>query len=284
MPFSIEKVIYIVYNKIKNGDFMIRAEERQNYILNVAKENGFASIADIAEKLNVSIETIRRDINELCKENLVKKVRGGAVLGKPACRKDDDFLLRIKSNQHQKLSIGARAASMIQDGFVVALDAGASVQSIASCIKNVKNVTFIVNSISIAGILLDKFKKGEISGRIIFVGGELDTQNRFSKGAMASSAVGNFYFDIAFISCTAVSCEAVSSYNLDECSYSKQLIDRASISVLIAESNKIDKNSICSFAKISDFSTIITDGKNQASDLFKKQCENAKTELIVVPV
>ncbi|MBQ7225587.1 MAG: DeoR/GlpR transcriptional regulator [Clostridia bacterium] len=263
---------------------MIRAEERQNYILNVAKENGFASIADIAEKLNVSIETIRRDINELCKENLVKKVRGGAVLGKPACRKDDDFLLRIKSNQHQKLSIGARAASMIQDGFVVALDAGASVQSIASCIKNVKNVTFIVNSVSIAGILLDKFKKGEISGRIIFVGGELDTQNRFSKGAMASSAVGNFYFDIAFISCTAVSCEAVSSYNLDECSYSKQLIDRASISVLIAESNKIDKNSICSFAKISDFSTIITDGKNQASDLFKKQCENAKTELIVVPV
>lgn len=284
MPFSIEKVIYIVYNKIKNGDFMIRAEERQNYILNVAKENGFASIADIAEKLNVSIETIRRDINELCKENLVKKVRGGAVLDKPACRKDDDFLLRIKSNQHQKLSIGARAASMIQDGFVVALDAGASVQSIASCIKNVKNVTFIVNSISIAGILLDKFKKGEISGRIIFVGGELDTQNRFSKGAMASSAVGNFYFDIAFISCTAVSCEAVSSYNLDECSYSKQLIDRASSSVLIAESNKIDKNSICSFAKISDFSTIITDGKNQVSDLFKKQCENAKTELIVVPV
>ncbi|MBO4983497.1 MAG: DeoR/GlpR transcriptional regulator [Clostridia bacterium] len=263
---------------------MIRAEERQSYILNTAKENGFASITDIAKRLNVSIETIRRDINELCKENLVKKVRGGAVLGKPACRKDDDFMLRIKSNQHQKLTIGARAASMIQDGFVVALDAGASVQSIASCIKNVKNVTFIVNSISTAGILLDKFKKDEVSGRIIFVGGELDTQNRFSKGAMASSAVGNYYFDIAFVSCTAVSCEAVSSYNLDECSYSRQLIERASMSVLVAESNKIDKNSICSFAKIADFATIITDDKNQISDLFKKQYEDSKTELVIVSV
>ena len=81
------------------------------------------------------------------------------------------------------------ASSMIRDGSVVAFDAGVSIQSVASCVSDVKNVTFVTNSISIASILLNKFHSGEISGRIIFIGGELDIQNRFSKGAFAASAV-----------------------------------------------------------------------------------------------
>lgn len=261
---------------------MTRPEDRESYILTSIKENGFASINDTAKKFGVSIETVRRDINKLCKENLVKKVRGGAVLSKPFCRKDDDYFLRMKSNQHQKLSIGMMAASMIRDGSVVAFDAGVSIQSVASCVSDVKNVTFVTNSISIASILLNKFYSGEISGRIIFIGGELDIQNRFSKGAFAASAVNDYYFDISFVSCTAISLDSASSYCLDECSYSKQLISRSSTSVLIAESNKIGKNSICRFAQISDFDTIITDDKNPVSDEFKRKCEESKTELITV--
>ncbi len=262
---------------------MARLDERQNYILTVAKEFGFASIGDIAKKLNVSIETVRRDINKLCKENLVKKVRGGAVLSKPFCRKDDDYLLRIKSNQHQRLSIGLKASSMIFDGCVVAFDAGVSIQSIASCIKDVKNVTVVTNSVSTASILLNKFNAGEIDGRIIFIGGELDAQNRFSKGAFATEALNSYYFDISFISCTAISSDAVSSYSLDECSYSKKLIERSSTSVLIAESNKIGKNSICRFASIADFDTVITDDKFPISNEIIKQFDEVGTELIVVP-
>lgn len=263
---------------------MIRPEERQNYILTISKENGFASITDIAKKLDVSIETVRRDINKLCEENLVKKVRGGAISSKPSCRKDIDYMLRIRSNQHAKLTIGMEAASMIRDGSVVAFDAGASIHSIANCISGVNNVTFVTNSISIASILLDKFNRGEISGRIIFVGGEIDIQNRFSKGASATHTLMNYYFDVSFVSCTAVSYETVSSFNLDECSYSKQLIERSSFSVLIAESDKIGKNSICSFAKIGDFNKIITDDKNQIPDELKKRCEQSKTELVIVSV
>ena len=261
---------------------MIQSEERQRYILTSVKETGFASINEAAKKFNVSIETIRRDINKLCKENLIKKARGGAVSSKPFCRKDDDYLLRVKSNQHQKLTIGMKAAEMIQDGSVVAFDAGVSIQSIASCIRGVKNVTFVTNSISIASILLNKFTSDEISGRIVFIGGELDVHNRFSKGAIATNEVSNYYFDIAFVSCTAVSLDEVSSYSLDECAYSKQLIERSSVSVLIAESNKIGKNSICRFAKLSNFNTIITDDKNPVPEDFRKQCESSKTTLITV--
>ena len=260
----------------------MRAEERQSYILKIAKENGFASISSIAKELDVSIETVRRDINKLCEANLLKKARGGAVISKPSCRKDVNYTLRVRSNQHAKLTIGMEAASMIRDGSVIALDAGVSVQAIARCVSGVKNVTFITNSISVASILLDRFNTEDVSGRIIFIGGEIDILNRFSKGASATNTIMNYYFDIAFISCTALSSEAVSSYNLDECTYSKQLMERSSYSVLIAESDKIGKNSVCSFAKISDFNRIITDDKNEIPADIERICERSKTDLVVV--
>lgn len=261
---------------------MMRSEERQNYILKTAQENGFVSIEEVSKSLSVSIETVRRDINKLCENGALRKNRGGAVPNKLACRKDVEYLLRIKSNQQVKLTIGSRAASLINDGSVVALDAGVSIQAIAHCISGVQNVTFITNSIAIANILIDKFNAHEAGDRIIVVGGELDVSNRFSKGALATNVIKDYHFDISFVSCTALSCDSVSSYSLDECSYSKQLIQQSGYTVLIAESDKIGKNSVCSFAKISDFDEIITDSRNPISDEFRKKCEEAKTKLIIL--
>ena len=269
-------------NSRKCGVNVMRSEERQNYILKIAQEHGFVSIEAVAKTLDVSIETIRRDINKLCENESLRKTRGGAVPNKLICRKDVEYLSRIKSNQQVKLTIGSFAASMIHDGSVVALDAGVSIQSIAHRISGVKNVTFITNSIAIANILIDKFNAHEAEGRIIVVGGELDVSNRFSKGALATNFIRDYHFDIAFVSCTALSCDAVSSYSLDECSYSRQLIEQSSYSILIAESDKIGKNSVCSFAKISDFNEIITDNRNQISDDFKKKCEEKNTKLVIL--
>ena len=77
----------------------MRSEERQNYILKIAQENGFVSIEEASKALDVSIETVRRDINKLCGNGSLRKTRGGAVPIKLACRKDVEYLSRIKSNQ-----------------------------------------------------------------------------------------------------------------------------------------------------------------------------------------
>lgn len=261
---------------------MARSEERQKFILRVAKESGFVSISDIARRLDVSIETIRRDINKLCEGNQLKKVRGGASPTKLPIRKDTDYTLRIRHNQHEKLTIGMEAATLIRDGNVVALDCGVSVQSIAHCVSGLQNITFVTNSIPTASILLDKFATGEISGRVILIGGEMDVLNRFSKGASATDLIDKYYFDISFISCTALSIDEVSSYSLDECAYSKHLIERSALSVLIAESEKVGKNSVCGFAKLSDFDKIIVDDRIGMPPEFEKALEDSKTELVIV--
>ena len=261
---------------------MARSKDRQKYILSVAKENGFVAISEAAKHLDVSIETVRRDITKLCSENVLKKVRGGASPIKLPIRKDADYLSRIRHNQHEKFTIGMEAARLIRDGSVVALDCGVSIQAIAHCVSGVQNVTFVTNSIPTASILLDKIATGEINGSVIMIGGEMDAKNKFSRGSSTTDLIDKYYFDISFISCTALSPKNVSLSGLDECSYSKHLIERSAMSVLIAESNKVGKNSVCSFAKISDFDKIIIDDKIQIPSDFEKEIQNTKAELIIV--
>ncbi len=259
----------------------MRAEDRLKYLINTAVLEGFVSISEAAEHLNVSIETVRRDINFLCGENKLHKVRGGACPVKLSLRRDADYMLRKSKNQQEKIAIGREAARLIRDETVVMLDCGVSIQTVAASITGVKGVTFITNSVPVMSILLDKFSSEEITGRGILIGGEIDTQNRFTKGAFAVETLDHYYADLAFVSCTAISAESVSSYSLDECSFSSHIMRRTSASVLIAESEKLGKNSVYSFAKITDFSRIITDAKNHFPEDILAVMENSNTRLTI---
>ena len=78
--------------------------QRKNYILKTAQAEGFVSIPKTAEKFGVSIETIRRDINQLCQLHQLKKVHGGAALVKTPVRKDPSLMTRMYQNQQGKIA------------------------------------------------------------------------------------------------------------------------------------------------------------------------------------
>ncbi len=261
---------------------MMRTEERQKFIMTVACTEGFVSISDTASKLNVSIETVRRDINRLCESNQLKKIRGGAAPIKLPFRKDNDYLWRKKHNLQEKMAIGAEGASMIRSDSVVALASGASVEAIIPFISGVHNVTFVINSVRSAAILLDRFEAGELDGRIIFIGGELDRKNRFTKGSIVTDELDKYNVDISFYSCTAISPSGVSLYGLDECAYSKHLLKRSAENILVAESTKLGKNSLYTYANITDFSKIIIGGTYDIPKDILDVFENSKTELKIV--
>ncbi len=262
----------------------MRSEERQKYLLDTAWRDGFVSLSRASAHLGVSVETVRRDINVLCGQNKLKKVRGGASPVKLALRRDADYLLRKNNNQQAKMTIGMEAARLITDGKIVILDCGVSIQNIAACVGGVRDVTFITNSVPTASILLDKFAAGDITGRVLLIGGEIDTQNRFTKGTAVTDSIDKYCADIAFVSCTAISAENVSSYSLDECYFSTHIMKRSAMSVLIAESDKLGKNSVYSFAKVTDFDFIITDNTNAMPNDTLKLIESSNTELVIVQV
>lgn len=262
------------------GNAMVSAQ-RKNYILHTAQAEGFVSIPKTAEKFGVSIETIRRDVNQLCALHQLKKVHGGAAPVKSPVRKDPSFMTRIHQNQHGKIAICEEAAKIIQNGDVVTMDGGATTTVLATCITDVKDVTFVVNSLSIAATLLEKIRDGEITGKVIMIGGELDVKEQITTDVVAATNIEKYHFDLAFISCSSLSATSISNSSLNG-ALVRKLMDHASVNILIADSDKIGKNSIYEFAKPTDFDRIIIDGQVPCPPELEKVLEQSDTQLTVV--
>lgn len=257
------------------------SSQRKNYILKVAQAEGFVSIPKMAEKFGVSIETIRRDINQLCDAHQLKKVHGGAALLKTPVRKDSNLMSRMYENQQGKIAICEEAIKMIKGGDVVTMDGGATTAVLANCIRDVQNVTFVVNSLPVAATLLEKIDSGEITGKVVMIGGELDPKSQCADDVLAATLVDKYHFDLGFFSCTSLSAESVSNSSLDGVLIRK-MMDRCFVSVLIADSDKLGKNSIYEYAKPADFDRIILDGQVPCPGELKKVLEDSDTELTVV--
>lgn len=170
---------------------------------------------------------------------------------------------------------------MIRDGDVVSMDGGATCYVLASCISGVRNVTFILNSLPIATILLDKIADGEITGRVILLGGELDPESRGGYDLAAADALSRYHFDIVFISCTSLSADGVANSTLSGV-FMQHLMEQSAVSVLVTDSDKIGQSSVYTFAKPTDFDRIIIDNKKPCPSDLKELLESADTELTIV--
>lgn len=259
-------------------------QKRLEYILNTANELGFVSISEAAKFLDVSIETVRRDINKLAQNAQLKKIRGGASPLKPKFRTDPEYQLRNHYKQYSKLSIGAEAAKLIRDNSVVAFAVGTSIEAVASSVYDVHGVTFVTSSLDVAAILLQKIKKGDIDGKVIFIGGILNAENRFAKGTAATDLIDKLHFNLAFVSCTAVNEDGAYLYDLEECNYDQHLMQRSATSVLIAEREKLGKASTHTIAKLGAFNALFTDNSEPIPKGLQNALEASNVKLTVAEI
>ena len=258
-----------------------KKQKRQDYIMSVANEIGFVSKEQIAKELHTSVETVRRDILELCEKKLLKKALGGAEPYKTIVRHDAYYTTRVHQNIKERRSIGEVAGSYIKDNMIIAFDSGTSIQGIASVISGFKNITCVTDSMPTAILLYNKIETREISGRVIVIGGEMN-YDRCTAGSSADTEVNRFHFDLAFISCTSLSIDGASSFNLDLCNFSRQLMKNSVEKVLIAESEKIGTNSLFCFADLSEFDRIVVDNKHAVPQKIKDYLVENSVDLAVV--
>lgn len=259
----------------------MKSIERQAYLLKAATQNKFVSIPRSAAELHISVETIRRDINILCDQKKLKKVHGGAIPIYAAVKKDPDYSQRFSRNPKGKDVVAAEAAKLVKNGDVVTMDGGATTMLVAQHITNVQNVTFVVNSLHIATILADKLESGELTGSLIFLGGDLELSNRTTDGAYALEQLDNFRFDICFASASSVSVTGVANSSL--CGvYVAKLLKHAAMRVLVVDSEKLGGTSTYRFASTTDFDRIITDDQNPTPQDLLDLLINSGTQFTVV--
>ena len=114
-------------------------QERRALLLERLRINGFLQMSEVAEKLSISTATIRRDLDQLEKEGLCQRTRGGAITKPAGVSLEIPYEVKRQSNDEEKRAIAFAASKFIEDGDSVILDAGSTTFALADLLYNKKD-------------------------------------------------------------------------------------------------------------------------------------------------
>ena len=229
---------------------------RQSAILREVTARGSCAVADLARRLDVSGETIRRDIKRLASEGLLRKVHGGAML--PGSLHEASFQQRMGANAGAKQAIARAAAAHVADGDTLAFDTGTTTAYVARALAGRRDLLVVTNSLDIAGTLAGGDARG--GNRIFMAGGELHVELGAALGPTAVSFVEQFRVRTAFLSAGAVdSQEGLMDYELSEAQFSRALIDCAERVIVVADHTKFDRRGLVRACDLDAIDMLVTD-------------------------
>ncbi len=243
------------------------AEERKSKILDSLNKYGKVKVCDLSQRYEVSEVTIRRDLQELEEDELIKRVHGGAILNLNT-KFELTFSEKIDKFYDEKESVGKIAALMIVDGDTIAIDAGTTTLSIAKYIT-AKDITVLTNSVDIA---YELSKKRDVE--VIVTGGTLRWETRAMVGPVADNTLKNFRVDKAFMGSNGVCIiNGLTTPNIIEANTKREMIKIAKQTILLCDHTKFGT---VYFAKIVDLDSvdiIITDNQldNELLEKFEEK-------------
>ncbi|MFD2205140.1 DeoR/GlpR family DNA-binding transcription regulator [Kiloniella antarctica] len=224
--------------------------KRQLDILKNVRFKGFCTTSALAETLQVSMETIRRNVNSLVAEGLLEKAHGGVSL--PESLPEPSFARRLIEGKESKQQIAALVAAQIRNGDSLFLDNSSTTAYVAMALSDHNNLFIVTNSASIANILVSRN-----GNRVFLAGGELREHDAGAFGPEALEFVGRFELDHAILSASAVNSEKGFMVNhLCEAVFSQTLISHSQRSIMVLDHSKFEKMAPikqCDFSQINQF-------------------------------
>ncbi|WP_289705938.1 DeoR/GlpR family DNA-binding transcription regulator [Staphylococcus nepalensis] len=240
---------------------MLLPTERRKKILEKLEKDEFLKLKSLKDALQISMETLRRDIQQLVKDDLITKEYGGIRL-KQSSNGESIIEQRLDLNINKKNTIALKAIAEISEGDCIFLDSGSTTLQIAKHLYKLKNLTIITNSIP---VMLQALNQGHT---IISIGGKV----RQSEHSITSfDFLFNFdqlNIDKSFICCSGVSLhKGVTDYNLEEVETRRKILDISKHTYLTADSSKIDKIVTVKICDIATLDYFISDGHIETAKL-----------------
>ncbi len=229
---------------------------RKANIIRYVNSMGSATIRELAELLNVSDATIRRDLDTLSCDNVIERIHGGAQALRVS-RTSYECAYGDKSNYmvEEKKRIGFRAASYVEDGDTILLDSGTTSLQIALNLSEKKNITVITYDLHIANsIVMDP------SSTLVVTGGIRRSGFGVLTGSMVQDFIRGIRVDKTFLSADAVDTDfGVSNATLHEADLKKALIRSGQKVYLVADHSKFGNLALVHVCSLSDVDLILTD-------------------------
>ncbi|WP_026881155.1 DeoR/GlpR family DNA-binding transcription regulator [Clostridium akagii] len=252
------------------------SEERKIIIIELLDSHGKVKVNDLVKQFGVSSETIRRDLEALEIDEKLKKVYGGAIKISSS-GVEPPYLQRFTKHENEKEKIGKLAADFVEDNDVIALDVGSTTLKMVPWICRKNNITVVTNSVPALNELIEKKNKQHFNGNIIFLGGEINSQQMTVSGPIAEDMLKNLYVDKAFVAAGGLTIvQGITSYDELEASLSRRIMSKSKEIMVLVDNSKIGVINLYKVADIDNADVIICD-----SELPEQWKEDMKIKNIV---
>lgn len=231
-------------------------EERKRVILEMLEEKTSVSVGELSDLFNLSEVTIRKILNELDENGVLKRTRGGAVSLSASIREYEEKE-KEKKNIREKMSIAKAAYQFIEDGDTVFIDAGSTTLELIRLIKNgnKRSIVVVTNAINMAVEMIDA---EDIE--LILIGGNVRHKILSCVGGMAEKAIENLFFDKVFMGANSFDLEhGITTPNMYEAQVKQSMLKSAKKSFVLADSSKYGEVSLAKVSSINSIDYIITD-------------------------
>ncbi|WP_155592137.1 DeoR/GlpR family DNA-binding transcription regulator [Lysinibacillus cavernae] len=225
--------------------------ERQHQILQFVRQHKVVKLVTLTKEFNVSMETIRRDVQQLMQDKKIEKFYGGIKYIEPVEGLIDQ---RLHEQLAEKVAIAKACASVVQDGECIFIDSGTTTYQMTPFLLDKEKLTVVTNSLPVAFDLIGS------NIEVILIGGKV----RHSEKSVTSNEFlfrfEHLNINKAFICASGVSIDkGISDFSLDEAITRKQIISISQTVYVATDSSKFNKDVAIQVCPISEVDVIITD-------------------------
>ncbi|MDX1575634.1 MAG: DeoR/GlpR family DNA-binding transcription regulator [Kiloniellales bacterium] len=245
---------------------------RQSAILKAVTARGSCTVSELARELDVSGETIRRDIRVMARQGLVRKVHGGVSV--PDQLRESSFRQRLLENAEAKQAIARLAAAQVQNGDSLMMDTGSTTAYIARELVDHRDLMLITNCTEIARTLA----RGN-GNRVFLVGGELRGDDGALFGGEAVRFIERFRCRVALLSIGGVDLDSgFMDFHPEEAEFSQAVIAQASRVVVAADHSKFGRQATVKVCDLAGVDALITDQPPPAP--FARRLAEVQVEIV----
>lgn len=226
---------------------------RHNSILELARQNGRVTVDDLAKRFDVSPQTIRKDLNDLCDRKLLARTHGGALLASGT--ENVGYEARRIISSEEKAAIGKRTAQLIPDNASIFINIGTTTESVAQALLQHQGLMAITNNLNVAALM-----RGYSQIELVIAGGVVRHADGGIVGEAAVDFMRQFKVDFAVIGASAIDGDgSLLDYDYREVRVAQAIMKNARHVILAADSTKFERTAPVRIGHLSQVDTFITD-------------------------
>jgi DeoR family transcriptional regulator, fructose operon transcriptional repressor len=227
---------------------------RQSRLLQLVQRRGQVTVNELVGLLDVSRDTVRRDLDLLEERDLLIRTHGGAVRKDRMVQVDTVLGLRMDAYTEAKRRIGERTAALVRDGETLLLNGGSTTCAFATALGQRRDLTIITNNLRVPPVMPESAARA-----IHLLGGTYEPVSQVTVGPIALPGVVGFNVDTAVIGVTGISLDGFAIGRLEEATVTADMVARAKRTIVVADASKFHLAAFATVAAFDRVQHLVTD-------------------------